>query len=183
MAVAGLMVLVVTTGVASAHAVVTASAPADDEQLDHAPSRVEVGLDAKPATTEGDPIAVFDPHGRRVDLGDARTEDGGKRLGVSLAATELPAGTYQVVYRIVSADSHVVFGRFSFTARNDRPPGADGLPPPAVRVPVAGRVRDGRPTVVAFAFAAVAARAVARRVVRATRQRSHRTERGPRCRG
>ena len=58
-------------------------------------------------------IQVVSDNGRRVDGGDARVDRSAPRLfRVSLEA--LAPGVYTVRWRVVSVDSHVSEGRFTF---------------------------------------------------------------------
>jgi hypothetical protein len=58
-------------------------------------------------------VEVRDEAGRRVDAGDGRVDaDDRALLRVSLPA--LPPGRYTVVWRVLSVDSHVTEGRFTF---------------------------------------------------------------------
>jgi methionine-rich copper-binding protein CopC len=103
---------------ASAHARLVGSSPADGSTVERAPDEVSIVLDAKPATIEGDPLQVIGPDGRRVDAGDARADAEGSTLTVSLdAAAPRPSGEYQIAYRVVSEDTHVIAGRLTFEAR------------------------------------------------------------------
>lgn len=122
--------------VAAAHTRITGTAPADASVVEAPPARVTVRLAAKPGTIEGDPLQVYDPAGRRVDLGDVRVDDAGDALSVGVAGGG--RGRYDVLYRIVSADSHVIAGSFGFTvgAPGDRV---------AAAVPVHRRLHRGGP--------------------------------------
>lgn len=111
--VAGAGLATARPSVAAAHTRITGTAPADASVVDAPPPRVTVRLAAKPGTIEGDPLQVYDPSGRRVDLGDVRVDDGGAALSVGVAGGG--HGRYDVLYRIVSADSHVIAGSFGFT--------------------------------------------------------------------
>jgi copper resistance protein C len=102
---------------AAAHARVTGSSPADGAVVAAPPAEVRLVLDAKPATVEGDPLQVYGPDGRRVDAGGTRVSADARTLTVALDATYgLPAGEYQLMYRVVSADTHIISGRLTFTA-------------------------------------------------------------------
>ena len=80
------------------------------------PSAASISFSAKPVTPEGDPLLVYDSTGRRIDDGDVRAEQGGQALSVGLLPGAAgPTGRYEVVYRVVSADTHVVAGRLGFT--------------------------------------------------------------------
>jgi methionine-rich copper-binding protein CopC len=110
---------------APAHAVVAGTAPADGTDVDALPERIAVYLDAKPATLEGDPLAAYTQAGDRIDAGDVAVSEDGRVLSVGLIPGDPSSAHYQVevVYRIVSADSHVVSGRFGFHVMG--PPGAE----------------------------------------------------------
>ena len=104
------------------HAEVTGSEPADGAVVDRAPATVTLTVDAKPATIEGDPLRVYRPDGRRVDDGRTTVSDQGRRISVGLDPTvERPAGRYEIVYRIVSADTHLIAARLSFSTRTAVP--------------------------------------------------------------
>jgi methionine-rich copper-binding protein CopC len=121
------LALVAGTAPAGAHAQLVGSTPEDGSAVRVAPDEVSIVLDAKPATVEGDPLQVYDSGGRRVDAADARTDRRGRTLTISLDhQLELPAGEYQIAYRLVSADSHVIAGRLSFSARSAAPPERGG---------------------------------------------------------
>jgi methionine-rich copper-binding protein CopC len=107
----------------TAHAKLTGSEPADGTVLDETPAAVSLSLDAKPATVEGDPLRVYAPGGARIDDRHASVSDRGRRITVRLLPTVVrPAGRYEIVYRIVSADTHLIAGRLEFSARAAVPP-------------------------------------------------------------
>ncbi|HEY8543526.1 MAG TPA: copper resistance protein CopC [Acidimicrobiales bacterium] len=162
--IASLVPALVSTGVVArpvaAHAKVTGSSPADGAEVDVAPDRVTLYLDAKPATIEGDPLQLYGPDGARVDAADAHVGAAGTELTVTMAAgVPRPAGEYHLLWRVVSQDSHLIAGHFTFRARQDAPPvslqfapGADAGSP---RWHQAGSV-DARVALVATAVAGFA---------------------------
>jgi methionine-rich copper-binding protein CopC len=115
---------VARTSPAPAHAVVVGTAPANGADVEALPERIAVYLDAKPATTEGDPLAAYTQAGERIDARDVTLGEDGRVLSVGLLPGDPSAAHYQieVVYRIVSADSHMISGRFGFHVMG--PPGA-----------------------------------------------------------
>lgn len=99
---------------AGAHARIEGTSPADASEIEALPDRVTITFAAKPATVEGDPLRVYDPAGMRVDDGDVRVARGGEVLSVGLAPGAARPGRYEVAYHVVSADSHLLAGRFGF---------------------------------------------------------------------
>jgi methionine-rich copper-binding protein CopC len=183
-----LVVLVTPSGPADAHARLVGSSPEAGATVERAPDRVVIELDAKPATIEGDPLQVYAPDGRRVDARDPHVDEQGRRLAVTVDARQpRPSGAYHVAYRVVSADSHVITGRLSFTVGLPSPAeavtGVEGTGPagitglPARSVPasddpgigshhlVAGGRLDPRPRLVAAGALALAALALLVRVL------------------
>ena len=59
-------------------------------------------------------VEVLDAAGKRMDLGDSAV-DGSNRALLRVSVPVLPPGNYRVVWRVVSVDSHVTEGQFSFT--------------------------------------------------------------------
>jgi methionine-rich copper-binding protein CopC len=106
-------------GATAAHARVTGSTPADGSTVDAPPERVSVSFAAKPATVEGDPLLVYDAAGRRVDDGEVRTDGAGDVLSVGITPGAGGAGAYTIVYRVVSADTHVIAGHLGFTVTGE----------------------------------------------------------------
>ena len=154
---------VVADAFVAGHARVAGTSPADGSAVEAPPARVTITFAAKLVTVEGDPLRVYDPSGHRIDDGEVRLERDGEVLSVGLAAGGAAApGRYAVAYHVVSADSHVVVGRFAFTVTSGESvaphPAPDRRPPrtgPADMRPelaaagvgvvgVAGRLRRAR---------------------------------------
>ena len=114
------LVLTVGTGTAAAHATLTGAEPVNGATLAAVPERLELRVAGKAATAEGDPVQVYDPTGRRVDTGQVHVPETGDVIHAYLDAAAISAGTegeYQVLYEIVSADTHVISGRLAFTVQ------------------------------------------------------------------
>jgi methionine-rich copper-binding protein CopC len=112
---------------AGAHAKVDGSRPAAGETIEYLPDQVAIVLDAKPATLEGDPLAVYAPDGQRIDIGEPWVEDDHETVGIRLDPEAAgPAGEYEFVYRIVSNDNHLISGRIAFVTTKAGAPGAAG---------------------------------------------------------
>lgn len=115
---AGILALVWCTVLAtpaSAHAKVRGTEPSDGALIAAAPERVTIFLGAKPATVEGDPLRVYAPNGERVDDGRVDVGDDGRTISVGVhPIAALSPGRFHVAYRVLSADQHLVSGRFAF---------------------------------------------------------------------
>ncbi len=100
-----------TAGPASAHAIVTASTPADRTSLTAAPTFVSITFSENVSTSLGG-LDVFDGDGRRVDNANLeRPSADSLRIGL---LPELADGTYIANYRVVSADGHPITGAIVF---------------------------------------------------------------------
>lgn len=100
---------------AHAHAVLTSSVPKSNAVVKVLPEFVFVEFNENLMTIgEKNPnqITVVNDKKKRVDLGGSIV--GGARVSTKLKPG-LVAGKYQVSYRIVSEDGHVVTGKFNFT--------------------------------------------------------------------
>jgi methionine-rich copper-binding protein CopC len=98
---------------ASAHAFLERASPAVGSTIRAAPAEITLRFTERiePAFST---VQVTGPGGERVDAGDTRVDE---REPASLRASlkTLAAGTYKVVWRVVSVDSHVTDGDFKFT--------------------------------------------------------------------
>lgn len=112
------LLLLLPAAPASAHAVLVSSDPADGARVASAPAAVRLTFD-EAVTVPPDAAVVLSSTGARVGGGGVRLE--GRTLVVPLRAV-VPAGVYQVSWRVVSADSHVVSGSIRFGVRRDATP-------------------------------------------------------------
>src|SRR4051794_24761872 len=116
---------------ASAHATLVRSTPAALARIATAPRRLELRFSEPVQIVGAGDVALLDHAGRRVRAATART-GGGDRRGVTLAVRgALPADSYTVRYRVISADAHTLDGALTFAVG-----GAPLLPP-------AGRAAGG----------------------------------------
>ena len=107
---------------ALAHATVVRAEPGFDEVVPQSPTEVRVQF-SEPVKLGADALAVVAPSGKRVDRRDARLDERDPTLvRVSVQAGE--TGTYRVVWRVLSADAHVVAGSYTFSV------GSPSEPPP-----------------------------------------------------
>lgn len=101
-------------GSAWAHAQLEKTSPQRDDTVKTEPKLVTFTFGEAVSGTAG-AVRVFNTAGVRVDDGNARHPGSdAKVFGVALKPG-LPKGTYTATYRIVSADSHIVTGGFSFS--------------------------------------------------------------------
>jgi copper resistance protein C len=99
-----------------AHAVLVQSHPEVDSTIHESPKQVEVWFNENVAS-EFKALAVINSAGKRVDNKDikqARLD----RSHIYISTPQLPPDTYTVRYRVMSADTHIVTGRFNFTIEN-----------------------------------------------------------------
>jgi methionine-rich copper-binding protein CopC len=61
-------------------------------------------------------LAIIDSAGKRVDNKDAAQETF-DQSHLYVTIPQLPPGTYNVRYRVVSLDTHIVTGKFKFTIK------------------------------------------------------------------
>lgn len=100
---------------ASAHTRLERSVPAADSTVVASPPRLMMWFSQRlePAFSK---VRVLDTEGKQVDRDDAQVDpDDGRQIGVSLH--ELVVGTYRVHWRVLSVDSHVNEGDFTFDVR------------------------------------------------------------------
>ncbi len=103
---------------ASAHATLTQTKPSFTQRLASSPRvvmlRFDQSVDALPNA-----ITVFTAKGRIVS---GKSKPGTDRRIVTVPVQHLARGAYTVRWRVVSADSHVVAGVFTFGVRQRAPP-------------------------------------------------------------
>ena len=147
-----LLALLLTSGTASAHDVVTGSDPADGATVANAPTRVSVTFDKTPqpglaALTVVGPDGAHHEQGQATIAGDV----------VSVPVGPLPAvGEYEIGYRIVSSDGHPVTGSISFTLTTPSPAGTPAGTPAAAAPADGGHAGHTDPSAAAPSPAAAA---------------------------
>jgi copper transport protein len=115
LAVAAIVYLIANTlaAPATAHAYIVQSAPAPGTTLAQAPKLVSIQFDEPVNLPNGPAIEVVDAAGRRVDANDAAIDPN----DVTTVIAHLPRltpGAYSVRWRVISADTHIVHGTFTF---------------------------------------------------------------------
>ena len=108
------MALVVLGGVtlAGAHAFLERAEPRVGSTVRTPPAQVRLWFteQLEPAFSS---VRVVNASGEQVDKGDAHVDPSApKQLRISLSP--LPPGTYKVIWRVLSVDTHVTEGDFTF---------------------------------------------------------------------
>lgn len=95
-----------------AHAFLKDANPGVGSTIQTAPSEVQIRFteNIEPAVSS---IQVFDASGKEVDKRDLHLDDSDHAL-LHVSLPRLGAGTYKVVWRVVSVDTHVTNGNFTF---------------------------------------------------------------------
>jgi copper transport protein len=104
------LVLVAGTGVASAHAALDSTTPADGQSVPTAPQIVSATFSESISADVGG-LTIRNTDGDRVDDGNSSVS--GNTLQVTVP-TDLPDGTYIATYRVLSADGHPVSGSWLY---------------------------------------------------------------------
>ena len=96
----------------TAHAFLARADPPVGGKVRAAPAAVRIWFTEaiKPAFSS---IEVFDTTGKQVDKKDTRSADSNQSL-LQVSLSRLEPGTYKVVWRVMSADTHVTNGDFTF---------------------------------------------------------------------
>ena len=95
-----------------AHAFVDHAEPAVGSQIRAAPTQVKIWFTEKlePALNK---IQVFDSSGVEVDKRDVKIDQSNAAM-LTVSLPKLKPGKYKVVWRVVSVDTHVTTGDFTF---------------------------------------------------------------------
>jgi methionine-rich copper-binding protein CopC len=100
---------------AFAHAHLVKSTPAKGAVLHTAPATLTLWF-SEPLEPEFSTIEVLDQAGQRVDDGKAALDPADPKV-LRVALKALAAGSYKVVWHVVSIDTHKTDGDFAFTVR------------------------------------------------------------------
>ncbi|WP_166389786.1 copper resistance protein CopC [Nocardioides ochotonae] len=104
--------LLATALPASAHAALVSSDPADASSVETLPD--EVTLEFNESIADPAYVVVTAPDGVRVNSGDAAVAGPQVTQALDAQGLALPAGTYTLAYRVVSADGHPISGEQTF---------------------------------------------------------------------
>jgi copper transport protein len=129
--------------VAFAHAQLLETSPATGSTVATQPAEVIFEFNQAVGGTLG-AVRVYNAQGAEVDDLDVSHPDGNERwMSVGLKPG-LPDGTYTATYRVVSADTHIVYGGLIFNV------GHAGTAPRFTVAGLIGRNRSGEVTAIAF---------------------------------
>ncbi|HEY3556243.1 MAG TPA: copper resistance CopC family protein [Kribbella sp.] len=119
--VASLTMLVVSTGVAAAHAKLESMTPADGSSMAAPPTKVVLTFN-EPIGANGTQVQVNSPSGKNVASGDVQVIDNTVTQPVGAM---IEAGKYTVEARVVSADGHPITISGAFTVTHAGHPAVD----------------------------------------------------------
>jgi copper resistance protein C len=107
-----LLIVVAGSGELEAHAFLERAEPAVGSTVQASPGQVRISFTEKiePAFST---IQVLDASGKEVSKHDTRVDRSDEKL-LRVTLPPLEAGTYKVVWRVVSVDTHVTKGDFTF---------------------------------------------------------------------
>jgi len=102
---------VLSAGVALGHSGLQRAEPPVDSTLKRPPTEVKLYFTERlePAYST---VRVEDGQGARVDRDDSRVDRSNPRL-MQVTLSPLAPGTYTVIWRVLSVDSHITEGRFT----------------------------------------------------------------------
>ena len=106
------VILLAESGRLEAHAFLKDAHPAVGSTVKTPPSEVQIRFTEKIEPTLSR-IQVFDASGKEVDKRDVHLDRSDSAL-LHVSLPRLGAGTYKVVWRVVSVDTHVTNGNFTF---------------------------------------------------------------------
>ena len=109
-----ILLLILVAGLArlEAHAFLERAEPAVGTTVQTSPSEVQIRFteNIEPAVSS---IRVLDASGKEVDKRDLHLDRSDHAL-LHISLLQLGVGTYKVVWRVVSVDTHVTNGNFTF---------------------------------------------------------------------
>ncbi len=112
--------------VAFGHAKLLRSTPANGEKLAQPPSAIELTFSEQLQATEINAVVVTDAKGRRVDKKSVVLAEDGKKMVAELE--EIGAGILTVEWKALSADDHLMKGKFTFSVTESKPPETNATP-------------------------------------------------------
>lgn len=134
---AALVAVVLFAAPAFAHARFVEASPADGAVLSEAPGQIQLRF-SEPVEAVFGPIEVRGEGGGRVDLDNARLDPENPEVVAVDLGENLPAGRYEVAWRVTSEDGHPIEDEYGFVVNSST--GADS---PDERTPVERVSGDG----------------------------------------
>ena len=107
-----LLIVMATSTTLEGHAFLKRAEPSVGSTVQSSPGQVRIWFSEKIEPTLSS-VQVFDASGREVDNHDGHLDRSSQEL-LRVSLPPLQAGTYKVVWRVVSVDSHVTKGSFMF---------------------------------------------------------------------
>ena len=95
-----------------AHAIMVRSWPEQEETLQEVPAHIQIWFNEE-VGEEYAALAVINGDGKRVDNRDGQRDSSDRSL-LKVTLPPISPGTYLVRWRVLSADGHVVSGKFNF---------------------------------------------------------------------
>ena len=120
--VAPLLLIMLWSAPAHAHAELKSSSPTAGSHLGIAPRELRLNF-SESLELAFTNVVLRDPTGTVVDLGPMQIASDSRRAVIAAVRGALVAGTYTVEWKVAGADGHPVQGKFDFTIA----PGATGL--------------------------------------------------------
>jgi methionine-rich copper-binding protein CopC len=111
-AAAATLLLMLSIASASAHAQLTSAIPAVGGNIAAAPSEVTLTF-SEALEPSFSTVVVRDAVGKRIDKADVRLDSGDRKI-MHVSLPPLAEGTYIVVWRALTADTHRTDGAFIF---------------------------------------------------------------------
>ena len=110
-----MLVLTATASLAAAHAFLDHASPRVGSKVHGSPPEVALTFtqELEPAFST---IRVIDRDGKQVDRGDKRVDPSDRSI-LRVSLQPLAPGAYRVQWRVLSADTHVTEGDYSFTVQ------------------------------------------------------------------
>lgn len=97
----------------SAHAVLVESEPKAESIVHAPPDQIKIWFNENVAS-EFKSLTVINSSGKRIDNNDVK-QGALDRSHLYATVPNLPPDTYTVRYRVMSADTHIITGKFTFT--------------------------------------------------------------------
>jgi hypothetical protein len=107
------MAVMLVPATASAHAFLDRAEPRVGAEVRHSTGVVKIWFTQQPEHAFST-IQVFNADGKEVDQKDTRTDPEDDKALVVTVPKDLPPGTYKVVWKVLSIDTHRTQGDFKF---------------------------------------------------------------------